>query len=77
MIVILLRILATTLRRRPIGYDDYSMLAAWVSSIGFTIASFVSVRWGVGYATAESPPFVPVEWEEKAIKVSVFLSRRI
>jgi hypothetical protein len=59
----ILRLLTIMIRHRPQGKDDLAMLLAWLSSIGFTAASYISVRWGVGLWQA------PPEWAVNAIKV--------
>ncbi|CAK3952526.1 hypothetical protein DOTSEDRAFT_51841 [Lecanosticta acicola] len=51
-------------RQRTPGYDDYMLFVAYVFSFGFTIASYVSVRWGVGLDIANVPP----DWAISAIK---------
>lgn len=60
------RAAALAKRRRKIGYDDYSMFAAYLCSIGFTIASYISVRWGVGLKVGTAP----ASWAANAVKVS-------
>ncbi|KXL44431.1 MAG: hypothetical protein FE78DRAFT_71750 [Acidomyces sp. 'richmondensis'] len=63
MATMLLRFLTYLVRCRPVGKDDYSMLTAWLCSLGFTAASFVSVRWGVGLRSDTLP-----SWQENAIQ---------
>lgn len=61
-----LRLLTTTLRNRPHGQDDYAMYAAYICSLGFTITSVLSLRWGVGLKANEIPP----GWATEALKVT-------
>ncbi|PPJ55176.1 hypothetical protein CBER1_05425 [Cercospora berteroae] len=58
------RVLTLVQRRRKIGYDDHAMFAAFACAIGYTMAVFVSVRWGVGLELGD----VPVNWATKAIQ---------
>lgn len=67
----LLRFLTYLVRCRPVGKDDYSMLTAWLCSLGFTAASFVSVRWGVGLRSDTLP-----SWQENAIQVREAINSR-
>ena len=63
-LMLVLRLLTILLRRRPCGRDDWAIYAAFFSSIGYTIASIISLRWGVGLKTAE----VPAGWSVNAVK---------
>jgi len=63
-ISVVLRFVTAAVRSRPIGKDDWSMLLAWLSSIGFTIASYISVGWGVGFEKGDAPDW----WAFEAIK---------
>ncbi|KAF2169243.1 hypothetical protein M409DRAFT_64975 [Zasmidium cellare ATCC 36951] len=63
-LAIVARISNLALRRRKAWYDDYSMLVAYVFSIAFMIASYVSVRWGVGLELKDAPPY----WATRAIQ---------
>lgn len=67
VVTMTLRFLSTRIRHRLAGKDDWAMLFAWLCSVGFTVASFVSVRWGVGLRLSDAPP----SWGENAIKVSL------
>ena len=52
------------LRRRTIGNDDFAMFLGYAFAIAFTIASYVSIRWGVGLELEDVPPF----WARRAIQ---------
>ena len=52
------------LRRRTIGNDDFAMFLGYAFAIAFTIASYVSIRWGVGLELENVPPF----WARRAIQ---------
>lgn len=60
-----LRTLTVLKKRRTAGLDDLIILTAWLFSIGFTIASYLSVRWGVGLLEKNAP----LGWQTEAIKV--------
>lgn len=66
LFAVLCRVLALLHRQRTPGYDDYMLFVAYAFSIGFTISSYVSVRWGVGLKLSDAPP----SWAVNAIKVS-------
>ncbi|KAK5119020.1 hypothetical protein LTR62_000231 [Meristemomyces frigidus] len=68
VLIILLRLLTLVHHRRPPGHDDTSLLLSFLSALGFTTASFISVKWGVGRRNTEEPPFIPEEWPGKAIQ---------
>ncbi|KXT13540.1 hypothetical protein AC579_1395 [Pseudocercospora musae] len=61
---IVCRVLTLIQRRRKIGYDDHAMFIAYTCSVAFTIATFISVRWGVGLELRD----VPLFWAERAIQ---------
>ncbi|KAI7464015.1 hypothetical protein KC351_g15670 [Hortaea werneckii] len=63
-ISVVLRFVTAAVRSRPVGKDDWFMLLAWLSSIGFTAASYVSVAWGVGFEKGDAPDW----WALEAIK---------
>ncbi|KAF2087061.1 hypothetical protein K490DRAFT_1925, partial [Saccharata proteae CBS 121410] len=63
-VVIVLRSWIISQRMRNFGKDDTFMFIAWLCSLGFAAASYVSVRWGVGLLTNDAPP----EWATSAIK---------
>lgn len=64
-ITILFRVLTLWIRKRAIGCDDVAMSLAFISNIGYTVASYKSVRWGSGLRTHEVPP----SWVARAMKV--------
>ncbi|KXT05863.1 hypothetical protein AC578_1112 [Pseudocercospora eumusae] len=64
---IVCRILTLIQRRRKIGHDDHAMFIAYTCSVAFTIATFISVRWGVGLELRD----VPLFWAERAIQLSL------
>lgn len=72
LFAVLCRVLALLHRQRTPGYDDYMLFVAYAFSIGFTISSYVSVRWGVGLKLSDAPP----SWAVNAIKVSRHLPRQ-
>jgi hypothetical protein len=41
------------------------MYLAFLANIGYTVASYISIRWGVGLRMIE----VPASWAVEAIKV--------
>ncbi|KAI5367332.1 hypothetical protein Slin15195_G024590 [Septoria linicola] len=61
---IVCRVLTIIQRRRKIGYDDHAMFVAYGCSLAFTIAVFVSVRWGVGLELRN----VPINWGVRAVQ---------
>lgn len=63
--------MTATVRSRPVGKDDWFMLLAWLSSLGFTTASYISVAWGVGFDLDDAPAW----WAVEAIKVRDVLPR--
>ncbi|KAI6962023.1 hypothetical protein KC332_g16279 [Hortaea werneckii] len=71
-ISVVLRFVTAALRSRPIGKDDWSMLLAWLSSIGFTIASYISVAWGVGFEKADAPAWWAVEAIKAVYVIEIF-----
>ncbi|EME46327.1 hypothetical protein DOTSEDRAFT_51841 [Dothistroma septosporum NZE10] len=58
------RIMMLMLRRRIIGNDDFAMFVGYAFAIAFTIASYASVRWGVGLELVNVPPF----WAKRAVR---------
>ncbi|KAI7544235.1 hypothetical protein KC331_g6934 [Hortaea werneckii] len=60
------------MRSRPIGKDDWFMLLAWLSSLGFTTASYISVAWGVGFDLDDAPAWWAVEAIKAVYVVEIF-----
>lgn len=66
-LVIALRLLTTLiLRRRAHGNDDWAIYAAYTASLGYTIASLISLRYGVGLLQEEVGPL----WNVQALKAT-------
>lgn len=64
--VLLLRLSNTVLRGRPTGKDDMAMYVAFTANTGYTIASVIALRWGVGLRKEE----VPTAWTIQALKAT-------
>ncbi|KAI7323462.1 hypothetical protein KC315_g8505 [Hortaea werneckii] len=71
-ITVVLRFVTATVRSRPIGKDDWFMLLAWLSSLGFTTASYISVAWGVGFDLDDAPAWWAVEAIKAVYVVEIF-----
>ncbi|RMY12251.1 hypothetical protein D0868_02686 [Hortaea werneckii] len=71
-ITVVLRFVTATVRSRPIGKDDWFMLLAWFSSLGFTTASYISVAWGVGFDLDDAPAWWAVEAIKAVYVVEIF-----
>lgn len=65
-VVLLLRLANTLLRSRPVGPDDLAMYAAFAAAAGYTIASVIALRWGVGLHDSE----LPAGWAVQALKAT-------
>ncbi|RMX95871.1 hypothetical protein D0868_11495 [Hortaea werneckii] len=52
--------------------DDWFMLLAWLSSLGFTTASYISVAWGVGFDLDDAPAWWAVEAIKAVYVVEIF-----
>ncbi|RMZ10008.1 hypothetical protein D0862_03402 [Hortaea werneckii] len=71
-ITVVLRFVTTAVRSRPIGRDDWFMLLAWLSSLGFTTASYISVAWGVGFDLDDAPAWWAVEAIKAVYVIEIF-----
>ncbi|RMY70513.1 hypothetical protein D0863_05741 [Hortaea werneckii] len=71
-ITVVLRFVTAAVRSRPIGKDDWFMLLAWLSSLGFTTASYISVAWGVGFDLDDAPAWWAVEAIKAVYVVEIF-----
>ncbi|KAH0283451.1 hypothetical protein M436DRAFT_82379 [Aureobasidium namibiae CBS 147.97] len=71
-LVILLRGYVWITRRRKQGLDDLFMGIAWIFSIGFAIASFLSVRYGVGLKTEQLPASAEILAMKSIYAIQIF-----
>ncbi|KAI7218260.1 hypothetical protein KC333_g3723 [Hortaea werneckii] len=71
-VTVVLRFVTAAVRSRPIGKDDWFMLLAWLSSLGFTAASYISVAWGVGFDLDDAPAWWAVEAIKAVYVVEIF-----